>query len=295
MLLRYLPFLIMSVLFSTSSHAQNLSDLLPDIPAGWKSVEDDKLYNSETLYDYINGGAELYLSYGMKNVISRIITNEKGDEIRIEIFNMTEAKNAYGVFTHTRTINEKGYGQGSQYFPGTQIFWKGKYYISIMATDDNEEIQSILQMLSSELDTKITSRGEIPKIINYLPEDNLEKDGFVYFHHYIWLNSYYYIANDNFLDIDEFTNAVLAKYGEKDNRSYLLIIEYPDSERVQDAYTGFATRFLVQNEEKSVTQIEDGTWLGGTKKENYFIAVFNASSKTEVDSLLKATQNNIQQ
>lgn len=284
----------MTSIITSSSFSQNLFALLPESPSGWKVQEEDKLYNIESLYEYINGGAELYISYGMNEVISRFITNKDGDEIRMEIFDMTEAKNAFGVFTHTRTKDEGVYGQGSQYFPGTQIFWKGKYFISVMATDENENIKSAISDLSSKIDKIITETGEIPDIVNLLPKENLEKDAFVYFHHYIWLNSYYFIANDNFLNIDKHTNAILAKYGNKGSRDYLLVIEYINFGGASTALAAFKENMLNPQTEETVLQIEDGSWLGGIAKGNYLICAFNASSKSDIDNLLEKTSNNTQ-
>lgn len=293
MKLKFLLFLAM-ILIEGSALPQNLSDFLPEIPSGWKKVGEDKMYNSESLYEYINGGAELYISYGMNDVISRLITNNSGDEIRIEIFDMMHAKNAFGVFSHTRTRDEGKYGQGSQYFPGTQIFWKGQYYISIMATDDNENIKTAIDGLSAQISNKITTTGDIPEIVDLLPTENLEKDAYMYFHHYIWLNSYYFIADDNFLGIDEFTNAILAKYGNADNRHYLLVIEYVDSGKAKAAYSDFKQKYLYSPTDVNALQIEDGKWLGGNIKGKHIICVFNASSKTEVDDLIRKISTNIQ-
>ncbi len=286
--------LIMSTSISHSSLSQNLSDLLPGSPSGWNIQGEDKLYDPESLYNYIDGGAELYISYGMKEVISRLITNENGVEIRVEIFDMTEAKNAFGVFTHTRTVNEGIYGQGSQYFPGTQIFWKDKYYVSIMATDENEGIQSAISDLAKTINHKINAVGKIPQIVDLLPEENLAKDAYVYFHHYIWLNSYYYIADDNFLGIDKHSAAILAKYGEKESRYYLLIIKYADAEKASSAYAEYKSKFLNPQTAETAIQIEDESWLGGTVKDNYIVCVFNASTKPEIENLIRKAVNKIQ-
>ncbi len=285
---------IMSILFANISTSQNIADLLPAAPAGWEIAMEDKMYDPKSLYDYIDGGAELYISYSIKEVISRFITNENGDEIRIEIFDMSESKNAFGVFTHTRTQDEGIYGQGSQYFPGTQIFWKDKYYVSIMATDENEAIRSAIKDLASEINDKINTTGKMPDVVSLLPLENLKEDGCIYFHHYIWLNSYYFIANDNLFGIDDHTNAILAKYGSKDNRHYLLVIEYENEEKPGSAFSVFKTQFLNPQSDETAVQIEDGSWLGGTTYGKYLICIFNAPSKTEIDNLIDKITENIQ-
>lgn len=273
---------------SNSSVAQDLYDLLPDVPEGWHTLTDNKIYNPESLYDYINGGAELYLSYGMKEVISRIIAQED-NEIRIEIFDMIESRNAFGVFTNTRLKDEQQYGQGSQYFPGVQIFWKGRYYVAITANDENDAIIKVIRQIASSIDEKIREKGDIPEIIGYLPQEGLQPDGYLYFHHYIWLNAQYYIADDNFLNIDNSVFAVLGKYYSKENRAYLLLVKYPEKSIADEAHTAFKDKFLYDSQE-IVIEVEDGTWLGGEVHNKLLICVFNAKSREDATTLIEQTK-----
>jgi hypothetical protein len=271
-------------------NAQDLSDLLPPVPPGWELLQEDKVYTPESLYDYIDGGAELYLSYGMNEVISRIVT-QGNNEIRIEIFDMMEARNAFGVFTNTRTKDEKQYGQGSQYFTGTQIFWKDKYYIAITANDENAAIVSAIKELAASIDSRIKTTGQLPEIVQYLPREGLQPDGYLYFHHYIWLNALYYIADDNFLNIESDTPAVLAKYNGKEDRIYLLLIQYSDQEKAEVNLLGFRERFLNETHE-SYQQVEDKTWLGAAVKGSLLICIFNAKTLEEAQELVKKVSYN---
>jgi len=277
---------------STQFKSQSITDLLPGSVEGWTLYKPDKIYTSETLYDYIDGGAELYLSYGMKEVASRIIT-QVDNEIRIEIFDMVEAKNAFGVFTHTRTHDEKLFGQGSQYFTGTQIFWKDNYFIAITANDENESIINTIQCIATEIDSRIHSSGEIPQIVDLIPEMGLEADGYLYFHHYIWLNSYYYIANDNFLNIGPDTDAILAKYHLNDRCCFLLIVKYSGAEIASEAENAFRKQFMEPENILPYERIEDGSWIGVDTKEQYLLMVLNAFDSETVIHLIQQAEENI--
>jgi len=284
--------LIMMTLFSGAMKSQQVIDLLPGNPEGWNARGEDKIYTPETLYDYIDGGAELYLSYDMKEVASRIIENG-ANEIRIEIFDMVEAKNAFGVFTHTRTSDEHIYGQGSQKFTGALIFWKDKFFIAITANDENEIIKTAITKIASDIDGKITTTGILPAILDLLPRQDLDTSGLVYFHHYIWLNSFYYISGDNLLSINSDTDAILAKYGKKESRSFLLILDYNDPEKAAENVTNFRKEFFDGENTAAFQKLEDSSWVGITAKENYLIAVFNAPDEGYASGLIKATITNI--
>ena len=74
--------------FCMSTSVENIKTLLPDSINEWKKKTEDKLYTPENLYDYIDGGAELYISYGFTEVVSRIYFKENQPEIKVEIFDI---------------------------------------------------------------------------------------------------------------------------------------------------------------------------------------------------------------
>ncbi|MBT8333911.1 MAG: hypothetical protein KJP19_05705, partial [Deltaproteobacteria bacterium] len=73
---------------------------LPETLEQWSKSSDFAVYDAENLYVYINGGAELYISYQFINLISQPYVNEEDDEIKIDIFDMGSSQNAYGIFSH---------------------------------------------------------------------------------------------------------------------------------------------------------------------------------------------------
>lgn len=275
------------------SQNENLNNLLPADPKGWISLVPPKKYTAETLYEYINGGAELYISYGMQSVISKHYTKDGFGEIRVEIFDMSKSENAFGVFTHTRTKNEQIFGQGSQYFTGAQIFWKGRYFISIIADDENEEIKTTIAELSKEIDKRISENGPIPEIIRLLPTENRVKDGYIYFHHYIWLNSFYFLSNENIFQIDQKSHAAISKYKVDDTTLYLLIIQFENRIKAEKAGLTFREEFMDNQTKDPIIQIEDNSWLSGKIYENYFVGVFNSKTKESAGYLIDRTINNL--
>jgi hypothetical protein len=291
MKLRYLIITILMInSYSPAKGNPDLSSLMPDNLADWTPEGTDQLYNTTTLYDYIDGGAELYISYGMKEVVSRIYQNDSLGDIRIEIFDMVKPEDAFGVFSHTRTTDDKEFGQGSQYFTGSLIFWKDHYYIAITAYDDNEAIRQAIRSLASQIDQKIISTGDLPQILDFLPQEEFQNDSYIYFHHYIWQNAQYFIANDNFLNIDSTTQAVLERYGDRNNRIIILLVLYPDEAAAEDAREHFYERFLI-HEEDSITEMQDDTWLGAISQGNLLACVFNCKEKEEALVFLNAVMD----
>jgi len=265
-----------------SGNNQNLGRLLPEKTGRWIAKDTDHYYNNETLYSYIDGGAELYISYNFDKVVSRRFVSEGHADIVIELFDMQQPRNALGVFSNMREKNQNEFGQGSQYIEGSMIFWKDRYFVAISCITIDNEIKEAIYDLARKTDEAITTKGEIPAILNLLPQNGLVQNGYTVFHHYIWTNAFYFISNENILQINDSTNAILARYGNAKQRTYLMIIEYPDVQSAQKAHQNFISRY---SKGLGPQKLEDKTWHITTLKDKYVIAVFNGESKKQVSQL----------
>jgi hypothetical protein len=278
---------------SMSSPSTDLTSLLPDDIGGWRTAGDDQAFTPENLFDYINGGAELYLSYGFNQVLSRTYSNPDRPDIIADIFDMGSSQNAFGVFSHSREIVDDAIGQGSQYTSGLMLFWKDRYYVSILASPETAETKEAVFELARHIDNAIPGEGPLPGILDLLPQDSLDNASVRYFHHYIWLNSHYYVADENIFHIEKDTDAVLAKYDREDSRYLLLVIKYPDAGRAEEGMEGFVTHYAPELDGGPVVQIEDGTWTGCRRTDAVLSVVFNAGSGDAVLKLLDDVEKNI--
>jgi len=257
-------------------------------------VTDRLSYTSKNLFDYIDGGAELYLSYGLVGMTGCKYNGDSLPQVNVEIYEMIDSKNAFGVYTQSRDKEESDYGQGSQSFPDFILFWKNKYFVIVNTQEITPESRKAIQYLAKLVDESIPETGDKPDIINLLPKKELAPAGFLYFHHYIWLNAYIFIADYNIINLDEQTNAVLAKYGDADARSYLLLVEYPDQEKAIAAYKQLKDKFAPESTPANpYVQLEDKTWFTIWTKENKLGAIFNGVSKEKTEELYKNTIYNM--
>jgi hypothetical protein len=265
---------------------------LPDSVSGWTKGE-DTVYTRETIYKYIDGGAELFLSYGFSSDLSRTYTRKGAPDIVVDIFDMGASKNAFGIFSHSRETIDQAFGQGSQYTKGLLLFWKDKYYVSVLASPETEESKAAVFELARQIDDAIPAKGPLPEILELLPTTALVEESIRYFHHYVWLNSHYFVADENILHIDEKTDAVLAKYKTGDKRSLLLIVEYPDESAALLARSDFVEHYLPEMAREPVVRIEDSTWTGCRLVGKVLAAVFNAPTKETATELLTKVEDKV--
>jgi hypothetical protein len=285
---------------SMSGSAPGFPLQLPGRVAGWAAVGEDKIYTTENLFEYIDGGAELYLSYGLSSVLARNYTREGEPDITVDLFDMGSSENAFGVFSHSRETIDSAFGQGSQYTKGLLLFWKDRFYVSILASPETKASKAAVFALARSIEAQIPNDGPLPGILEYLPQDSLIAESVRYFHHYIWLNSHYFVSDENILHISEHTDAVLAKYRGGDKRWYLVVVEYPSDMEARLARTDFAIHFLPEMELEPVAQIEDSTWAGCRGTGSILAVVFNAPAREtamgilgEVEAIIESKDSGI--
>ena len=244
---------------------ENLRSKLPQRISSWQ-LKEEHIYDHQNLFEYINGGAELYLSYGFLNVSSREYMSEGEPSIFLDIFDMSNPKNAFGVFSHSRETIQATFGQGSQYTAGLLLFWKDHYFVSILAHPETEASKKAVFWLARQIETAIGTEGSLPEILSLLPQVSLVKESIRYFRHYIWLNSYYFVAHENILGIDENTDALLAKYGDQQQRHLLLIVKYPTEKDAKIAYRDFVKHYLPELSGDVAPQVGDHEQRNGFRR-----------------------------
>ena len=265
---------------------EDFNSILPAEVDGWKKAEPPATYDKTNLFEYIDGGAELYISYNFKTLLAVRYKGQDDEEIVIDIFDMGDSFNAFGVFSHGREREDGLVGQGSEYGGGLLTFWKGRYYISIMAYPETEEKRGLVLELGRKTAAAIPGEGALPPVLELLPKENLVRDSIRYFHHYIWLNSHFFVANENILQIDDETQAVLAKYKTGDKTLHFLLALYPEPERAKSAGDSFLRHYL-PDARNGMAQLPDGRWTGGLTDGRLLGIVFNAPDHDTLTSFLE--------
>jgi hypothetical protein len=257
---------------------ENLVSMLPVNISSWTALE-ERFYDGQDLHEYNNGGAELYLSFGLHKIYSREFASDNEPSIFLDIFDMSQSENAYGIFSHTREKMELDFGQGSQYTNGLLLFWKNRYFISILVSPETAAGKEAVFELAKILDKEIEMDGPLPALISILPEDSLRNESIRYFRHHIWLNAHFFISDDNIFHIDSETEAILAKYGEVDREGLLLLVLYPNPGKAKRAKQNFLQKYLNGLDDKTMMCLKDGLWTAWQVNNRLLSVVFNAPTE----------------
>ncbi|MDH5203697.1 MAG: hypothetical protein OEW69_10655 [Nitrospirota bacterium] len=288
---------VFSIFLVTPSMAESTENemlkLLPNEIHGWKAYGKAKIYDRETIYDYMDGAGEIYRTYGFKKLIVKQYTKSSGPEIIIEVFDMDSPEDAFGIFSHGqgRDIGNAGIGQDSEYKRGLLCFWKNKFFVCVRSGRETPQAKKAVLALGMVVSKAVKTEGEKPAILNYLPENEFSEKGLRYFHKYEILNYHYFVADKNILHLDEYSKSVLARY--KDDKSYLLLVQYKNETQSRTAFESFMNAYMPDAKQTSIIQTENGKWTAVTVQKNFLIIVFDALEKAGASSKIEVVRKGL--
>jgi len=279
------------VLFMTkASHANTLKDLgarLPKQLRGWKAEPKDRLYDEKTIYGYIDGGAELYKAYNMRQCLSRRYTTANGPSIILDIFDMGTSNDAFGVFTHDTDGNAMDLGQDARYRSGWLSFWKHRYFVSIYMEEETAAAEKAVKALGREVAARIAKKGFRPRILQKLPPEGLVSGSIRYLHHPIVLNYHFYISDENILNLSAKTDAVLANYQAGREEARLLLISYSNLKVAKKSLADFSKHYLPDADQTGFAKIENGKFAAAFLKDKLLTIILESDSRRLAERLLK--------
>jgi hypothetical protein len=278
-----------ALLIAQNAYAGALETLhaaLPEIVKGWAAEPEDRIYDSQTIFSYIDGAGEVYRAYNMRKCLSRRYRTPNGPAIVLDVFDMGTSEDAYGVFTHDRDGEAMNLGQGALYRPGWLSFWKDRFFVSIYMEEERIDAETAVRELGRIIASLITEEGPKPDILLKLPLEGLQQKSVRYLHHYIVLNYHFYVSDENILNIGPDTNAVLAEYQQKGERAQLLLVSYKNGRKSADALARFFRHYLPDADSTGMVMQENGKWSGAAKKGELLVAIFEADSRSYAEHLL---------
>ena len=161
--------------FADEDPATLVAKLAPS--AGWAAPDTPRVATHDTLFDLIDGGAELYHEYGFKRAVSWSLAGPAGGSIQVELYEMADAPAAHGVWSLMQTgkFTRGELGQGSLRFNYYVAFWSGPYFASVTGAQSDAAVQSEVDRLAAQLAALLPRDGGLPAWFTYLPAENLQE------------------------------------------------------------------------------------------------------------------------
>jgi hypothetical protein len=222
-------------------------DFFPVSVEQWKRKERSKVYvGKDKLFEYINGGAEVYLSYSFIQVSTATYIKKDTDRsVKVDIWEFGSPDDAYGVFAKDRAGQGINIGNEASLFDNYLWVWKDRYFISFEPYNGSISPDDVTFIGTSITGNIPSGKVRLPAILGYLPEDGYVQGSSRYFHKKIILDNLY--ISDRFIDknvfnLSEQTDAVVADYkSAKSSSSFkMLIVKYADKQTALESFNNFS-------------------------------------------------------
>ena len=273
-------------------------NLLPAGRDGWVESGKPEIYDRNNLFDYMNGGAELYLAYDFQKLVVQRYLSESEDpakknSITVEVYQMNSSPDAYGLFSFDQEGEMVEVGQKAVYGYGLLKFWKDRFLVRILGSQ--VDLREMILKLGADIDQKIESEGRVPELLTKVSKDNLIPNSDHFFHKQTLLNNLYFLSDKNILNLTDKTDCLLADFGFDRQILKLLLVEYPDLNQAKNAYENFNKLYLERDVSKTdrVVEIEEGKLVGVDLVEKYLLLAFEGTEKNVTLQLLDSVKSSL--
>ncbi len=271
-----------------------LKSLFPPAQKRWVIKEEAKAFTEETLFDYIDGGAEIYLSYDFQRLMVQEYSSGE-NSIIVEINKMGSSEDAFGIFSLNQEGESPTIGQGASYCFGILCFWKDLYFVRIVDMEGRNTRKDLILNMGKEIAIRIENEGKLPQLINRISQENLIRQSVFYFHKNIVLNNLYFLSEENILNLSEKTDAVLANYQFNNEILRLLLVQYPDTIAAKNAFESFNENHLkvTISPLTNLQKIGEDLYAGAELKDHFLIVVLEGKTKRSIEKLFKEIKKSL--
>jgi len=140
------------------------SELFPEMK-GWKRLDSTRVYNAANLYDYIDGAADVFLSYEFQELRVADYESAGGGLVTVEIYRHKSPVDAFGIYSRERPtegpfleISEQGY-----YREGILNFVQGAAYVKIASINVRENMGGQLREFAQKVSDRLGTRTGLPR------------------------------------------------------------------------------------------------------------------------------------
>ena len=175
--------LILTLLGSNSfSKEVSVESLLPkDIGKGWTLASGPQTYTKKTLFEHVNGQAELFFKYGFQKSAFAVYQEKKNpkNQIDLDIYDVGNALQAFGILSRFRNEDRPaGIGLDSYLDDYSLLFYQGKYFVMLYAVEPNP---TVLKELGMAVSSKILDPSLPPREIGYFPKEGFKPGSIQYY------------------------------------------------------------------------------------------------------------------
>ncbi|HLG31328.1 MAG TPA: DUF6599 family protein, partial [Candidatus Brocadiales bacterium] len=272
----------------------------------WERIAEPVVYaGKDKLYEYIDGGAEPYLSFAFNQVVVAEYKSvgaglKPAPTLKVDIWEFKNPDDAYGAFTLDRTGKQVTIGDEGAIYENFLWIWKNTYYIRVEPRTDtvvSDDVKLIGKAIIERLSSVTVSK---PTLLTYLPDEGLIPESIKFFHEKIVLDNILiteHFIEKNVFGLNQKTQVVIADYKTKQasEPTRLMIVEYPGADDAEKAFNDFTELRKGWGENYTGTDplltFQDSAHRFSTLcyHGNFVIATFFSKTKEDAEMYVKLT------
>ena len=148
---------------------------------GWEIKQEYPVYNPGTLWDYINGAADSYLSYDFEELY--IAEYIKGDvSFKVEIFMHASPLDAFGIYSTERSPDFSFIDLGIQGYREESLihFLADKYYVKVRTHETSGDIEDAMMSIANSVVVSIAGINHFPETLAMFPNKGKKPETEIY-------------------------------------------------------------------------------------------------------------------
>lgn len=156
----------------------------PAIVPGWNLAGEVCLYDEETVFDHINGEAELYYPYGFtKLAYAEYVAEADPDAyVTIDVYAMGSLLDAFGIYSNYFDADAERIDVGADGFcDGYQLmFYQGKHFVRMSGLADEAANRALLPPMAQALAARMPGGPARPEELGLIAIEQAVPDTAVY-------------------------------------------------------------------------------------------------------------------
>jgi hypothetical protein len=193
--------------------------VLSEAMAGWTRAGALQRFGPGNLWEYINGGAEQYLSFGFQDLQSARFTREGGLSAVVDVYRLDGPLQAFGIYAHESNPKRTPLAVGVDGRAGRDAveFWAASSYVKLTVAPPGPEAVAALTGLARAVAAALGDPGGRPPELAMLPAAGLVEGSTR-------------LVPEDALGQAAFAGALEAKYAGTPDPSTLLLVPFASPE-----------------------------------------------------------------
>lgn len=240
-----MSFLFLATLPMTINTSILSSIQLPRQVEQWTRPDSAQTVTAQTIFDYMDGAGELYLGFRFDSLQVVEYTAADAYSLLVEIYYMQESDDAFGLLSLDPDGERIDWGAAPEesspyalYGAGLLRLWAGPVYARVMAYQETETARRAVLELGRVI--AVQCRSARPPELIKLVQPLFPNAPVKYFRSHLVLNSVFYLASQNILDLDPSVEGIYADEGQMK----VLLLHYPEAGRAAAAAQVFLLSYL---------------------------------------------------